>query len=116
VMATTADLFGASNSDDALRLESWLSVMCRGCVKDRGRAQSGSDMGGMGCRLPADAYADPDADIPDWSADAAPRPERLNELSPGPWPVCLAWRPRKTRSDAGIRRGPQVPAGQGALL
>ena len=111
-MASPADLFGG-NSDGSMRMEDWLSVMCRGCVKDRGRGLSDTGMGGMGCVLPANAYADPQADLPEWSTDASPRPDRLAELGPGPWPVCMAHEPRKRRSDAGRTR---VPPGQEALL
>jgi hypothetical protein len=109
-----AVLFGASNSEGSMRMEEWLQVMCRGCVKDRGRGPSGG-MGGIACPLPAGAYADPHADVAEWSPDAAPVPERVvAELDRWPWyPVCMSYSPRKRRSDAGR---PRVADGQGALL
>jgi len=102
---TVVDLFGG-NSEGGMRMEEWLRVMCRGCVKDRGREASGG-MGGFSCTLPASAYADPYAAIPEWSPDASPRPERLAELGSGPWPVCMGYEARKKRSDAGTRRAPK---------
>lgn len=101
-MGTPSGLFGG-NSDGALRMEEWLKAMCRGCTKDRGRRPNGG-MGGFSCGLPAGAYANPEADIPEWSADASPVPERLAAMPGGPWPVCIAYTPRKTRSDAGKPR------------
>lgn len=100
-MVSPAGMFGG-NSDGTVRLEEWLDVMCRGCKNDRGRGPSGG-MGGMSCPLPGNAYADPDADIPEWS-ETAERPARLTELGPGPWPVCTSHQPRKRRSDAGKSR------------
>lgn len=79
------------NSEAGIRLEDWLRVMCRGCARDNGREESGSDMGGMSCDLPAAAYCEPYTPVEDWSADASPRPDRLAELGDGPWPVCMAW-------------------------
>jgi hypothetical protein len=110
-MPSATDLFGG-NSDGSMRMEAWLDLMCRGCVKDRGRA--GSDIGGMSCELPGRAYSDPyEADMPEWSPDASPRPERLAELGPGPWPVCMSYQARKRRSDAGRTR---QPVSQAALF
>lgn len=108
---SASDLFGG-NSDGSMRMEGWLSVMCRGCVKDRGR--SGSGLGGMSCELPGRAYASQgDAPMPEWSPDATPKPERLAELGRGPWPVCMAYEPRARRSDAGR---PRQRKGQDALF
>jgi hypothetical protein len=104
-VSTPSGLFGG-NSEGGMRMEEWLAVMCRGCVKDRGRAASGG-MGGFSCGLPAAAYADPNAELPEWSADASPKPARLAELGDGPWPACMAYVPRKKRSDAGTRRPPK---------
>jgi hypothetical protein len=100
------DLFGG-NSDGGVNMEIWLEVMCQGCVKDRGRGPSGG-MGGMSCELPARAYCDPDKDIAEWSPDASPLPERLAEEYGMHAPVCLAFTPRRKRSDAGVRRGHPV--------
>jgi hypothetical protein len=116
-MSTVIDLFGAT-SDGNMRMEEWLNVMCRGCVNDRGRKDS--HMGGMSCELPARAYTDPyGANMPEWSQDA-PWPQRLAAGLDAagldmrnPWPVCMAYRPRKRRSDTGRRR---VPSGQDALF
>jgi hypothetical protein len=110
-MATAVDLFGG-NSDGTVRMEEWLRAMCQGCVKDRGRSKT--DLGGMSCELPTRAYIGPyDADMPEWSEDATPKPERFAELGAGPWPVCMAYQPRKRRSDAGTSR---APAGMDALF
>lgn len=112
-MASASGLFGG-NSDGSSAMEAWLSVMCQGCTKDRGR--SATSLGGMSCPLPGRAYGDPHADIPEWSPDASPVPERVAEELGIAAPVCMAYTPRKKRSDAGRRRGPAVPAGQEALL
>jgi hypothetical protein len=108
-VSTAADLFGG-NSDGSVRMEDWLAVMCRGCVRDRGRGTAGDGhMGGMSCDLPARAYFDAYGDgIEEWAVDASPVPERFAGLGPGPWPVCMAYEPRKTRADKGMRRGPRV--------
>lgn len=106
-MATAIGLFGG-NSDGSIRMEDWLRVMCKGCVNDRGRGAT--DLGGMSCDLPGRAYGDPyEADMPEWSADASSsrRPELVAELGDGPWPVCMAYKPRKRRADAGRPRQPQ---------
>lgn len=112
-MSTSVDLFG-STSDGSGRMEEWLDVMCRGCVNDRGRKDS--HMGGMSCDLPTRAYLDPyEADMPEWSRDAT-WPQRFTELDArSPWPVCMAYRPRKRRSDTGTRRQPTAP-GQDVLF
>ena len=102
-MSSASGLFGG-NSDGSSAMEAWLQKMCCGCKADRGRGPSGG-MGGMSCPLPARAYADYNAEIPEWSDDpAAPRPARLAELGPGPWPVCTSYQPRQRRSDAGRSR------------
>ncbi|HLK75822.1 MAG TPA: hypothetical protein VKU77_19490 [Streptosporangiaceae bacterium] len=105
-MSTAAGLFGG-NSDGYARMEAWLEVMCRGCVKDRGRSRTG--MGGTSCSLPLRAGSDSygDVEMPEWSADASPLPARLAELDGGRWPVCLAYVPRKERSDKGKARHPR---------
>lgn len=117
-MATAAGLFG-SNSDGGMRLSEWLDVMCAGCKHESARHRKEGEGGGWGCALVSRAISDPhDADMPEWSPDATPYPPHCAEAfgDGNPWPVCLSYEPRKTRSDAGVRRGPQVPAGQGALL
>ncbi len=103
IAATATGLFGG-NSDGYSRMEGWLKVMCRGCLKDRGRGPSGG-MGGMSCPIPLRAGdGQGSAEMPEWSLDA-PKPDRLAaELGDGPWPVCTAYQPRKTRSDKGRRR------------
>ena len=102
-MTAPSDLFGG-NSDGSASMETWLGIMCKGCVKDRG---TGGGMGGMSCELPGRAYCDPYKDIPEWSPDATPVPQRLaDEYAQAP-AVCLAYVPRKKRSDAGVRRRPQ---------
>lgn len=110
-MATTVSLFGGTSEGNS-RMEEWLHTMCRGCVKDRGRSKT--DLGGMSCELPARAYDDPyAAEMPEWSETTGPKPERFSELGAGPWPVCVAYQPRKRRSDAGTSR---APAGMDALF
>ena len=101
-MSSASSLFGG-NSDGAARMEEWLQEMCRGCKKDRGRGPSGG-MGGMSCPLPARAYTDPDAAMPEWS-ETAGRPDQLAALGPGPWPVWTSYTSRKRRRDAGRPRG-----------
>jgi hypothetical protein len=111
---TSSDLFGG-NSDGGMRLSEWLEVMCKGCVSNHGRGEPG--MAGLGCDLVSRAIGDPyDAGMPEWSTDASPWPQRFAELGDGPWPTCLAYRPRKKRSDAGQRRGQHVPDDQDALF
>ena len=96
-MSSPSSLFGG-NSDGSARMEEWLRVMCRGCVSDRGRGPAGGQ-GGMSCTLPADAYTDPHASIPEWSPDGAPVPERVTAA--GFTVTSMAYQPRKRRSDAG---------------
>lgn len=93
---------------DSGDLSVWLYYMCQGCVKDRGRSKW--DAGGIACDLPLQALLDPCADIPDWSPDASPVPERIVDEIGGGWPVCMAHTPRKKRSDAGKHRPPKAPA------
>ena len=105
---TAVDLFGG-NSDGGMRMTEWLEVMCLGCRHESVRARKEGCGGGIGCELPSRAICDPyTAEMPEWSPDASPRPERLAGLPEGPWPVCLSWEPRAKRSDAGKRRGPKV--------
>jgi hypothetical protein len=101
-MGVPVHLFGGG-VEGSVEMGIWLEVMCLGCVKDRGRGPSGG-MGGMSCELPCKALTDPHADIPEWSADASPVPERLDEAYARPPAVCMAYVPRKKRSDAGARR------------
>jgi hypothetical protein len=96
-MSSPSSLFGG-NSDGSARMEDWLRVMCRGCARDRGRGPAGGQ-GGMSCDLPVDAYISPYADIPEWSPDGAPVPERVTAA--GFTVTCIAYQPRKRRSDAG---------------
>jgi hypothetical protein len=117
-MSNPVDLFG-SNSDGGVRMSEWLDTMCAGCKHESVRMRREGCGGGCGCPLVSKALCDPyTAEIPEWSPDATPYPPHCAEqFSDGnPWPVCLAYEPRKTRSDTGVRRGPRVPAGQGALL
>jgi hypothetical protein len=105
---TPVDLFGG-NSDGGMRMSEWLDVMCLGCRHERAKDRQAGIGGGCGCELVSRAICDPyTAEMPEWSADASPRPERLAELGDGPWPVCLGWEPRTKRSDAGKRRGPRT--------
>ena len=117
-MTTAADLFG-SNSEGGMRLSEWLDAMCAGCRHESARERREGSGGGYGCELVARAIGDPyGADMPEWSPDATPYPPHCaEEFSDGnPWPVCLAYERRRTRCDAGVRRGPRVPAEQGTLL
>ncbi len=105
---TPVDLFGG-NSDGGMRMLEWLDVMCLGCRHESVKERNAGNGGGYGCHLPTRAVCDPyKTEMPEWSADASPKPERLAELGDGPWPVCLAWEPRTKRCDAGKRRGPKV--------
>lgn len=102
---TLVDLFG-NGTDGYARAEGWLGVMCVGCTRDYGRNRTG--LGGMSCTLTTRALLNPyEADMPEWSPDATPVPPRFSELGSGRWPVCMEYTPRKTRSDAGMRRGPR---------
>jgi hypothetical protein len=102
------DLFG-SNSEGGMRLAEWLDVMCLGCRHESVKDRKDGIGGGSGCELVSRALCDPyTASMPEWSIDATPRPERLQELGEGPWPVCMAHKARKKRSDAGVRRGPRL--------
>ena len=106
-MSTSAALFGSS-SDGGMALSEWLDVMCLGCKHERAIDRPGIG-GGSGCELVSRAICDPyTADMPEWAVDASPVPERFGELGRGPWPVCMSYEPRKTRSDKGVRRGPRV--------
>ena len=105
---TAVDLFGG-NSDGGMRMSEWLEVMCLGCRHESVKYRTQGAGGGFGCELPERAICHPyTAEMPEWSVDASPRPERLAKLGDGPWPVCLNWEPRTKRSDAGVRRGPRV--------
>jgi hypothetical protein len=105
---TAVDLFGG-NSEGGMRMSMWLEAMCLGCRRESVKARKEGDGGGFGCDLPVRAICDPyTAEMPEWSADASPKPERLAELGDGPWPVCVAYEARTKRSDAGKRRGPRV--------
>jgi hypothetical protein len=105
---TAVDLFGG-NSEGGMAMWAWLDVMCAGCRHESARQRRAGNGGGYGCELVTRAVCDPgEAPMPEWSPDAAPKPERLAELGPGPWPVCLAHEPRTKRSDAGKRRGPRI--------
>lgn len=104
---TPVDLFGG-NSEGYLRMEDWLRVMCKGCRHESAGLREGTGQGGILCEVADRAVSDPyAAEMPEWSADAAPRPERLAELGGGPWPVCMSYEARKRRSDAGSRRAPR---------
>ena len=104
---TPVDLFGG-NSEGYSRMGDWLRVMCLGCKRESARMRNESDTGGGLCeiadRAALDGYA---AEMPEWSADASPKPGRLAELGDGPWPVCMSYEARKRRSDAGSRRAPR---------
>ena len=105
-MSTSAALFG-SNSDGGMALSEWLDVMCLGCRHERAKDRPGIG-GGSGCELVSRAICDPHtADMPEWTVDASPVPERVAALGEG-WPVCMAYEPRTTRCDKGMRRGPRV--------
>ena len=107
-MSTAADLFG-SNSDGGVALSEWLDVMCLGCRHESVKDRKDGIGGGSRCELVSRAICDPyTADIPEWAADASPVPERFADLDGAPWPVCMSWEPRTTRSDRGVRRGPKV--------
>lgn len=115
-MSTSVELFG-TNSEGGMALNEWLDAMCLGCKHEsaRQRRENGG-AGGIGCDLVARAICEPYTDdIEEWTGDAAPLPERVAELGRGPWPVCMAWEPRKTRADKGVRRGPKV-SGMDALF
>jgi hypothetical protein len=106
-VSTSAALFGSS-SDGGMALSEWLDVMCLGCKHESVKDREGIG-GGCGCELVSRAICDPyTADMPEWAEDASPVPERFGELGRGPWPVCMSYEPRKTRSDKGVRRGPKV--------
>ena len=93
-MTVPVQFFGG-NSDGAMRMEHWLAEMCKGCRHGRTEEHGGEEpMRGMGCELPADAYADPYADIVEWSQDADP---------PGPFGLrCM----KKAERSRGVRRPP----------
>jgi hypothetical protein len=104
---TVTGLFGG-NSEGYCRMEEWLAVMCLGCRHERVSDRAAGIGGGSGCELVSRAVADPyGAEMPEWSRDAAPKPGRLAELGPGPWPACMSHEARKKRSDAGSRRAPK---------
>src|SRR6185437_544103 len=107
-MSTAAGLFG-SNSDGGVALSEWLDAMCLGCRHESVKDRKGGIGGGSGCELVSRAICDPyTADIPEWTVDASPKPERVADLGDEPWPVCMAYEPRTTRSDKGLRRGPKL--------
>lgn len=71
-MTVPANFFGG-NSDGAMRMEDWLAEMCKGCRHGRSEDWGGDEpMRGMGCDLPAQAYAEPHSDLTEWSRDADP--------------------------------------------
>jgi hypothetical protein len=116
-MSPATALFGGNNSEGGMRMWAWLDVMCLGCRHESVKWRRESGGGGYGCELVTRAIGDPDdAELPEWSADAAPKPERLAELGPGPWPACLAYEPRTRRADAGVRRGPRKIRGMTPLF
>lgn len=105
---TPVDLFGG-NSDGGDRLWMWLDVMCLGCRHESVKLRKSVGSGGNRCGIADRAVLDPySAAMPEWSVDASPKPERLLELGDGPWPACMAYEPRRKRSDAGKRRGPRT--------
>jgi hypothetical protein len=113
-MATAEEIFGP-NSDGGVRMSEWFDVMCVGCKN--GRYEEGIGYG-VGCEVGARAAIEPyTADMPEWSLDAM-WPERFREAfaDGDPWPVCMAYEPRKRRWDAGLRRGPRLPDNQPDLF
>jgi hypothetical protein len=110
-MATASDIFGP-NSDGGMRMSEWFDVMCVGCKN--GTSEDGH--AGYGCEIGARGVIN-EEDMPEWSVDAM-WPERFREafVDGDPWPVCMAYEPRKRRWDAGLRRGPRLPDNQPGLF
>lgn len=98
-MVVPTEFFGG-NSDGALRMENWLDEMCRGCR--RGHVEAG--LRGMGCVLPANAYAAPYDDIPEWEQD-------LDDEFGEPVLTCT----KKQVRTRGPKRPPTVGAGHPTL-
>lgn len=102
-MTVPTEFFGG-NSDGAMRMEDWIAEMCKGCRHGRTEDWGGGEpVRGMGCELPARAYARPYDDIEEWSVDADP---------PGPMGLrCM----RKAVRTRGPKRPPTVSAGHPTL-
>lgn len=93
-MVVPASYFGG-NSDGALHMENWLDVMCKGCR--HGQTEAG--LRGMGCELPANAYAAPHEEIAEWELS-------LDEEFGEPVLTCT----KKQVRSRGMKRPPGVGA------
>lgn len=103
-MTIPTEFFGG-NSDGGMRMEEWLHQMCKGCRHGRTEDMGdGTVMRGMGCILPANAYAQPYDDLPEWKVE-------VDDEFGEPFLTCTAKQVR-TR---GPKRPPTVSAGHPTL-